>query len=130
MRTAAPHPPPAAAENRAATPVTAPPRNPPTVINAARKNPATTAVPATGCRPRRVNENRTRTAIIHTESGSRPTAVTAKEAALVRTSPGQGCHHDRATPAPASSTDSAVGQSAPVSATATTWPANTSPATE
>ena len=37
----------------------------------------------------------------------------------VTTSPAQGFHHDRATPAPASSTDSSVGQSDPVSATAT-----------
>src|ERR1700735_373491 len=103
MRSAAPVAPPAAAENRAATPVIAPPRNPPTVMNAARKNPATTAVPATGCFPPRVTENKTRTAIIHTESGSRPTAVTPKDAALVTTSPAHGFHHERTTPPPASS---------------------------
>src|ERR1700722_6560119 len=119
MRSAAPVAPPATAENRAATPTTAPPRNPPTVMNAARKNPATTAVPITGCLPRKVNENRTRTAIIHTESGSRPTAVTARDAPLVTTSPAHGCHHERTTPPPASSTERAVGQSDLVSTTAT-----------
>src|ERR1700742_4865723 len=130
MRSAAPVAPPPTAENSAAPPATAPPLKPPTGINGARTQPATTAVPATGCRPRRVNENRTRTAIIHTESGSRPPAVTANDAPLVMTSPAQGFHHDRATPAPASSTDSTVGQSDPVSATATIWPANTSVAAQ
>src|SRR5580692_5873343 len=108
MRSAAPVAPPATAENRAAAPATAPPRNPPTVMNDARKNPATTAVPITGCFPLRVNENRTSTAIIHTESGSRPTAVTAKEAALVTTSPAHGFHHARTAPPPASSTERTV----------------------
>src|ERR1700753_751319 len=100
MRSAAPVAPPATAENRAAAPTTAPPRNPPTVMHAARKQPATTAVPATGCFPLRVNENSTRTAIIHTESGSRPTAVTPKEAALVTSSPAHGFRHASATPPP------------------------------
>ncbi|GAA1269406.1 hypothetical protein GCM10009646_65950 [Streptomyces aureus] len=88
-------------------------------MKAPRKNAATMAVPASGCFPLKVTENSTSTAIIHTDRGSWPTAVTAKDAALVTTSPAQGFHHERATPPPASSTERAVGQSDPLSTTAT-----------
>lgn len=130
MRSAAPVAPPAMAEKRAAAPTIAPPRNPPSVMNAPRKNAATMPVPTSGCFPLTVTENSTSTAIIHTDRGSWPTAVTAKEAALVTTSPAHGLRQERATPAPARSTERAVGQSDPRRIAATIWPVNTSAATE
>lgn len=122
--------PPAMAEKRAAAPTIAPPRNPPSVMNAPRKNAATMPVPTSGCFPLTVTENSTSTAIIHTDRGSWPTAVTAKDAALVTTSPAHGLRQERATPTPARSTERAVGQSDPRRIAATIWPVKTSAATE